>query len=119
MPYVRKTFDEMASEFGGAMKLVRKEMGISSFGVQAIEVPPNLEGPEHDESSTGQEELYVGLSGSGWLEVDGERVELAPRVAISIPAGTPRHIIAGPEGVGFIAVGGVPGQAYDPPSFTA
>ncbi|HVS29311.1 MAG TPA: hypothetical protein VHE14_07140, partial [Solirubrobacteraceae bacterium] len=83
MPYTRKTFDEMETKFGGAMKMLRAEMGISSFGVQVIELPPSLEGPEHDESQTGQEELYVGLAGGGWLEVEGERVELAPRVAIS------------------------------------
>jgi hypothetical protein len=64
------------------VKLVRKGLGITAFGAQVLELPPNAEGPRHDESATGQQELYVNLGGSGWMAVDGELVEPGRRTLI-------------------------------------
>lgn len=115
MPHIRRTLDELPTRFDGVMKRVRHGLGLTAFGAQAFDFPPGAAGPAHDEAGTGQEELYVGLSGAGWLEVDGERVELGPRVVVSVPAGTRRQIVAGPEGVSVLVVGGVPGRAYEVP----
>jgi len=113
MPHVRKTFDELESRYHGAVKLVRKDLGITGFGVQIFDFPAGGATPEHDESSTGQEELYVGLAGSGWLEVDGERVALGPETVVLVPPGTPRRTVAGEDGLRFLCIGGKPG-AYAP-----
>ena len=48
------------------------------------------------------EELYVLLSGTGEMEVDGERRGVAPGDAILIPPGAWHHIRAGDEGVRFL-----------------
>jgi quercetin dioxygenase-like cupin family protein len=111
--YVRRAFDEMPSRFGGVAKLVRADLGLTAFGVQAFDFPPDARGPEHDESSTGQEELYVGLAGGGWIVVEDEPVEIGPRVAVVVRAGTRRRTVAGPAGLSLLCVGGVPG-AYRP-----
>jgi quercetin dioxygenase-like cupin family protein len=95
------------------VRLVQREMGITSFGAQVLDMPPDVVGHEHDESSTGQEDLYVGLSGSGWVEVDGTRAEIGPRVAIMVPPGTPRRMVAGPEGLSILCIGGRPGAPYE------
>jgi quercetin dioxygenase-like cupin family protein len=89
--------------------LVQREMGITSFAVRMLDMPPDVVGPEHDESSTGRDELYVGLSGSGWIEVDGARAEFGSRVAVMVPPGTPRRMVAGPEGLSFLSIEGKPG----------
>ena len=64
----------------GTFKRARAELGVSSFGLQILDLPPNLDAyPEHDHAEDGQEEVYFVLRGSGEVEIDGERVALAPR----------------------------------------
>src|SRR5581483_9458443 len=115
MPHRRLHFDDASTIFNGVVKLLRKDLGITAFGIQVFDLPPGGRGAEHDESSSGQEEVYVGLAGAGWIEVDGEKAPLGPRVAVAIPAGTRRQVHAGEEGLSFLCVGGVPGTAYEPP----
>ena len=38
---------------GGAVRFVRRELGVEAFGINWFELPPNVEGREHDESETG------------------------------------------------------------------
>ena len=48
-----KTIDEMEAVFGGGFKRARAELGVESFGMQIIDMPPNFENyPEHDHSKT-------------------------------------------------------------------
>jgi quercetin dioxygenase-like cupin family protein len=114
MPHRRMSFEDASTIFGGAVKLLRRDLGVTAFGIQVFDFPPGAAGIAHDESSTGQEEVYVGLAGAGWIEVDGERVPLGPRVAVAIPAGTRRRVRAGDEGLSFLCIGSVPGGAYEP-----
>jgi hypothetical protein len=50
---------------GGAVRFVRRELGVLAFGINWYELPPHTEGREHDESGSGQEEVSVVISGSG------------------------------------------------------
>lgn len=115
MSYVRKPFDEMSSRGSGVVKLARRDLGITAFGMQVFDFPPGAATPEHTESG-GQEEVYVGLSGSGWVEVEGEQVPLGPRVAVSVMPGTSRRTVAGPDGLSFLAVGAVPHGEHEAPA---
>ena len=36
------------------------------------------------------------------------------RIAIAVPAGTMRRVVAGPDGISFLCVGGRPGAVYEP-----
>ena len=103
---MRKPFDEMSTMGSGVVKLARRDLGITAFGMQVFDFPPAAETPEHTESG-GQEEVYVGLEGSGWVEVEGEKVPLGPRVAVSVMPGVSRKTVAGPDGLSFLAVGAV------------
>ena len=48
-----KRIDEMEAVYGGAFKRARAELGISSFGMQVMDLPPNLDQyPEHDTPRT-------------------------------------------------------------------
>jgi mannose-6-phosphate isomerase-like protein (cupin superfamily) len=114
--YTAKRIDEMDSAYRGAYKRVRAELGVESFGVSILDLPPNLEQfPEHDEKNTGQEEVYVTLRGTGWVEVDGERVDLDPETIVRVGPEARRKIYTGPEGMRILALGGVPGAVYEAP----
>jgi uncharacterized cupin superfamily protein len=119
--YTAKRFDEMEGVFRGSMRKVRAELGLTSFGVQTLDLPPNFDHyPWHDHGEEGQEEMYLALRGSGEIEFDdGERVELvADEMAVRVAAGTRRRVVAGGEGLRLLIVGGVPGKPYEPWSRT-
>ena len=77
--YSVKKIDEMEGIYGGAFKRARAELGIESFGMQVIDMPPNADQyPEHDHSEDGQEEVYLALRGSADIEIEGETHRLDP-----------------------------------------
>ena len=41
---------------GGAVRFVRRQLGVQSFGINWFELPPNTVGRKHDEIDSGQEE---------------------------------------------------------------
>ena len=111
-----KRIDEMEAAFAGAFKRARAELGVQSFGFQVMDLPPNLEQyPEHDHAETGQEEVFVVMRGGGEIEVDGERHQLDPEVMVRVGPQAKRKLWPGPEGMRVLAMGGVPGAAYEPP----
>jgi mannose-6-phosphate isomerase-like protein (cupin superfamily) len=117
--YTSKQIDEMEAAFGGGMKKARAELGVESFGMQVIDLPPNYQDyPEHDHESDGQEEVYSVMRGSGELDVEGERIALTPDVLVRVGPGTKRKIFAGAEGLRLLALGGTPGSAYEVREFT-
>jgi mannose-6-phosphate isomerase-like protein (cupin superfamily) len=69
-------------------------------------------------SEDGQEEVYVVLSGSAEIEIEGERIPLDPETIVRVGPGVSRRIVSGPQGARILALGGVPGAVYEPPEFT-
>ena len=117
--YAQKRIDEMEATFGGAFKLARAELGVEAFGFQVMDLPPNLEQfPEHDHSETGQEEVYVVMSGSGEIEIDGERHPIDPDTITMVGPAATRKIFTGSEPMRVLAIGGTPGKAYEAPDST-
>lgn len=51
------------------------------------------------------EEVHVVLSGSGTVELDGERVDLAPMDALRVAPKVTRVFEAGPEGLEYLVFG--------------
>jgi mannose-6-phosphate isomerase-like protein (cupin superfamily) len=98
---------------GGAVRFVRRELGVAAFGINWFEIPPNSEGREHDESETGQEEVNVIIRGSGVYRIEGEEVPVSVGTFLRFDPGTTRMPIAGPDGMTMIAVGARRGS-YEP-----
>jgi quercetin dioxygenase-like cupin family protein len=98
---------------GGAVRFVRRELGVEAFGINWFELPPGGEGREHDEAGSGQEEVSMVVRGSGHWRVDGEDVPVRTGSFVRFDPGTVRCPVAGPEGMTFVAVGARPG-AYEP-----
>lgn len=114
--YAIKKIDEMEGIYGGSFKRARAELGVTSFGMQVIDMPPNADRyPEHDHAGDGQEEVYIVLSGSGEIEIDGERHPLDPETMARVSAGTKRKVWTGDAPLRMLVLGGTPGSAYEPP----
>jgi len=118
--YTVRRIEDMEAIYGGAFKRARAELGVESFGMQVIDFPANMgdQYPEHDHSDDGQEEVYLPLSGSAEIEIEGERVQLDPGTMVRIAAGTKRKIRTGSEPCRLLALGGAPGKLYEPPEFS-
>jgi len=113
MAYKALDADEIKLTWG-TFRMVRHALGGTAFGLNQIDFPPGKVGPEHDELQSGQEEVYYTLSGSGTLTIDGDPVEMRPGRYILVSPDAKRHPEAGPDGLSFICVGGVPGGVYEP-----
>jgi quercetin dioxygenase-like cupin family protein len=115
-----KRLEDFEAIFGGGMRRVRAGLGVTSFGMQVIELPPGFSMyPDHDHSHDQQEEVYLTLGGRATLQVDGEEeFELEPGVFARVGPGQRRKLITGDEGARILCLGGVPGKAYEPPEWT-
>jgi hypothetical protein len=118
-PYAAGAIGDLPELWDGFARLVRAGLGITAFGVQIMELPPGHVTEAHDESDTGQQELYVALRGAGAVIIAGERLPLDGEHLVRVDAGVDRVLAAGPEGLRTLCVGGVPGGAYEPPEWTA
>jgi hypothetical protein len=98
---------------GGAVRFVRRVLGVEAFGINWFEIPPNTEGREHDELETGQEEVNLIVAGSGWYRVDGEEIPVTVGTFMRFDPGTTRVPIAGPDGMTMIGIGARRGS-YEP-----
>jgi uncharacterized cupin superfamily protein len=58
-------------ERSGRWSLVRRSLGLASFGLNLVDIEPGVSIPEHDEVDRDQEEVFVVLSGSPTFVVDG------------------------------------------------
>ena len=74
--------------------------------------------PEHDHGQDGQEELYVALRGGGEIEIEGERHPIDPETFVRVGPGVKRKVWPSEKGLRLLAIGGVPGQAYEVRDFT-
>ena len=97
--YTVKRIDEMDTAFGGGMRLARAAPGVTSFGLQIEEFPPDFDQyPEHSHAEDGQEEVYVVVRGTAEIDIDGQRIPLDTDTLIRVGPRARRRIIPGPQG---------------------
>jgi hypothetical protein len=114
MGYSTINVDQIEGEGpGGAVRFVRRRLGVEAFGINWYEIPPNSPGREHDEADTEQEEVNVCIRGSGVYRVEGEEVPVSVGSFFRFDPGTTRQPVAGPDGMTLIAVGARRGS-YEP-----
>ena len=116
-----RRLDEFESIWGGFLR-VRAGLGVSSFGIAVMELPPQFaDYPEHDQTHDSQEEVYTVLEGSATLRVGGaggEEFALAPGTWARVGPGEKRKITTGEEPARVLALGAPAGRVYSPPEFT-
>jgi mannose-6-phosphate isomerase-like protein (cupin superfamily) len=106
MAHAFGSIDELGDGYG--FRKIRKPLGVTAFGVNAIVYPPAFDGflHFHDE----QDELYFVHSGTARVEVDGETRELGPGGLVHVESTTPRRISnVGEDDLVLLVVGGKDG----------
>ncbi len=117
--YTLKRIDDMYATYLGGMKHARAELGVTSFGMQVIDLPPNVDGyPEHDHAETGQEEVYVVMRGAAELIVDGDKLRLEEGTMVRVGPHARRKLVTTDQPVRILALGATPGASYEPPAAT-
>ena len=71
-------FEQMEGSGESSWRLARKSLGISSFGVNIVDIGPGGKIPEHDETGRDQEEVFVIIDGDAVAVIDGADMA-APR----------------------------------------
>ena len=116
--YSAKSIDELPTLWDGFAKLVRPGLDITAFGANILDLPSDYSTKSHDESESGQQELYVALRGAGSVDIDGTRHPLDADHLVAVDAGTGRILSSGSEGLRVLCLGGVPGGVYTRPAWT-
>jgi hypothetical protein len=100
------------------MRPVRHHFGITSFGVNAFtgRAPGDRILNEHDEAGDWDrnEELYLVTAGRAVFELDGERRDAPVGTFVFVEPDVKRTAFAEEPDTTIVAVGGVPGKAYEP-----
>jgi quercetin dioxygenase-like cupin family protein len=118
-PRIRHIDDVEARVFGGVgYRLMRRELGIKAFGVNAFTADAGGELiEEHDESGGNagrHEELYVVLSGRARFTIDGSEHEARAGTFVFVPdPASERSATAIEDGTSAIAIGGRVGEPYE------
>lgn len=97
---------------GGRVRFLRRAVGATAFGFNWFDLAPGSDGPEHDETSTGQEEVMIVLAGAGTLTIDGEELPLVARRVVRLDPEAVRQVRAGQDGLTFVTVGAPRDEPY-------
>ena len=96
---------------------VRHHFGITAFGVNAWTARNKGDRiiNEHDEAEfDGNEELYLVTRGRAVFELDGDRVDAPVGTFVFAAPEVKRTAFAEEPETTIIALGGIPGKAYEP-----
>ncbi|GGF37206.1 cupin [Williamsia phyllosphaerae] len=85
-------------------KRISESLGLTTFEVYQIELPPGAETVRHNHLDDRSEDMYAILTGGGWVVVDGESAPVAPGQFVSVSIESERFLRAGDDGLTFIAV---------------
>jgi mannose-6-phosphate isomerase-like protein (cupin superfamily) len=114
-----KRLEDFEAVFGGGMRRVRAGLGVTSFGIQVIELPAEFSMyPSHDHSHDEQEEVYLTLGGRATLQVGEEEFDLEPGVFARVGPGQQRKLLTREEGARILVLGATPGKIYEAPEWT-
>jgi quercetin dioxygenase-like cupin family protein len=114
----RDEFESMEGSGDSTWRLARKALGTSAFGFNLVEIDPGGQIPEHDESGSGQVELYAILEGEAVLRIEGEDHPAPAGTFASIDPPATRTILNRSDSpVTALLIGVHPDGDYSPPSF--
>jgi mannose-6-phosphate isomerase-like protein (cupin superfamily) len=86
--YAFGSIDELGEGYG--FRKVRRPLGVTAFGVNAVVMPPGYDGFLHYHDT--QDELYLVHRGRARVEVSGEVRELGPGGLFHAESTTPRKV---------------------------
>ena len=111
------TIDEIPPakpDWPATWKSVRKHFGSAAFGVNAVTKDEgNVLIPEHDETESGQQELYFVHRGEALATLDGEQVRVPAGGVVACEPQARRKFEAAASPTTLLVIGGTPGKAYE------
>ena len=95
---------------------IRHHFGITAFGINSWTAGAADDRiiNEHDEADDLNEELYFVFRGRAKFELDGDPVDAPAGTFVFARPGVKRTAFAEEPGTTIIALGGIPGKAYEP-----
>jgi len=114
----RDDFESMEGSGDCTWRLARKALGTSAFGFNLVEIAPGGQMPEHDESESGQVEVYAILEGEAVLRLEGEDHPAPAGTYASIDPPATRTILNRSDApVTALLIGVEPDGGYEPMSW--
>lgn len=114
----RDDFESMEGSGETTWRLARRALGTTAFGYNIAEIGPGGQIPEHDESGSGQVELYAILEGNAVLRLDGTEHAAPAGTFASIEPPVTRTILNRSEApVTALLIGVDPSGGYTPMSW--
>ncbi|MET0305689.1 MAG: cupin domain-containing protein [Solirubrobacterales bacterium] len=114
----REEFESMEGSGECTWRLARKALGTAAFGFNLVEIGPGGQMPEHDESGSGQVELYIVLEGEAVMRLDGEDHPAPAGTFASIEPPASRTILNRSDApVTALLIGVDPSGGYEPMSW--
>ena len=114
----RDEFETMEGSGESTWMLARKALGTSAFGYNLVEIGPGGQIPEHDETQSGEVELYIVLEGEAVMRLDGEDHPAPAGTFASIEPPAKRTILNRSDTtVTALLIGVDPSGGYEPMSW--
>jgi len=114
----RDEFESMEGSGDSTWRLARKALGTSAFGYNLVEIEPGGQIPEHDETESGQVELFIVLEGEAVMRLEGEEHPAPAGTFASIEPPATRTILNRSDApVTAMLIGVQPEGGYEPMSW--
>jgi quercetin dioxygenase-like cupin family protein len=111
----RDDFEEMEGSGNSTWRLARKTLGTPNFGFNIVEIGAGGQIPEHNESESGQIEVFAILEGEGTFRLNGEDHPAPAGTFVSIEPQVTRTIVNDSDATVTALLIGVPGDSgYEP-----
>lgn len=108
-------FEEMEGSGGCTWHLARKSLGAEAFGFNIVDLEPGGELPAHNESESGQEEVFAVLDGEGTIVADETEYPAPPGTFVRYGPEVTRTVRNKSDSNVRILLIGVPGDSgYEP-----
>lgn len=116
--YTIKTIDEfeqMEGSGGATWRLARRTLGAEAFGFNVVDIAPGGELPAHDESESGQEEVFVVLEGEATIVAGDDEYPGPPGTFVRYGSDVKRTVRNRSDAPIRVLLIGVPGDSgYEP-----
>jgi quercetin dioxygenase-like cupin family protein len=114
----RDEFETMEGSGESTWLLARKALGTEAFGYNLVEIGPGGQIPEHDETESGQIEVFIVLEGEAVMRLGGEDHPAPAGTFASMEPGASRTILNRSDApVTALLIGVEPDGGYEPMSW--
>jgi uncharacterized cupin superfamily protein len=112
--YTIKHKDEL-EKAGPKWFLARRSLGVEAFGLNVVDIPPGDRIPEHDEVERAHEEVFLVLSGSPTIVIDGEEHPARPGTFARLDPEPKRTVVNGGSEIASVLIMSAPtSSGYQP-----